>query len=199
MDVAISDTMDGDPIPTTTASSAVPSQIVGTPENTTPKGSGWTLTDRLDYSAIPCAAGTKDEGLYTHPVKGFTIRKCAVAGDDVASIVSDKAAALFAAAKSSGVNLALESGFRSYEEQAKLFRDNCHGAGICSPPTAPPGNSQHEAGIALDIQYNGSTICFRQTTANCTNLGLTWLKANAAQYGFINLPLEAWHWSTSGT
>ncbi|WNG61464.1 M15 family metallopeptidase [Archangium gephyra] len=28
--------------------------------------------------------------------------------------------------------------------------------------------------------------------------GFVWLKANAARYGFINLPSEPWHWSTNG-
>ena len=31
-----------------------------------------------------------------------------------------------------------------------------------------------------------------------TSAGFKWLKANAARYGFYNLPSEAWHWSTTG-
>jgi hypothetical protein len=188
---------------TTPAVTTSATQNVGTPDNVTSKGSGWTLTDKLDYSAITCASGTTDAGLYTHPIRGFTIRKCGVAGGIVASIVSQKVVDMFTAAKSAGVNFTLSSGFRSYEEQAKLFSQNCHQAsGSCSPPTAAPGNSQHEAGIALDLMYNGTTICFsgHLSGANCHgNAGYDWLKTNASSYGFFNLQSEAWHWSASGS
>jgi len=192
--------MDGYDSGTATTDAGGAAGGVGTPDNVTPKGTGWTLTDGLNYSAIACAPGTTNDSLYTHPVKKFIIRTCSLAGDQVASIVSQKAVALFAAAKAAGINLTLSSGFRSYEEQAVLYSQNCNSAGVCNPATAKPGNSQHEAGIALDIEYNGSTICYKNSSANChNNAGFDWLKANADKYGFINLPDEAWHWSTSGT
>lgn len=197
MDKSVNDTMDD--IPATIANSTN-TQSTGVPSNVTPKGSGWILTDRLDYSAIPCAAGSTDDGLYIHPTRGFTIRKCTVAGGTVASIISQNAVNMFNAAKSAGVDLSLESGFRSYEQQAILFSKNCNQtSGTCRTQTAPPGNSQHEAGIALDLKYNGSTICFNQTSASCTNnAGSNWLKTNAITFGLYNLPSEAWHWSASG-
>ncbi|MBC7943447.1 D-alanyl-D-alanine carboxypeptidase family protein [Candidatus Saccharibacteria bacterium] len=183
----------------TDATTASGPSSVGTPENVQPKGGGWTLKDNTDYSAIPCAAGTTKDVVYTHPIRKTKIQTCAFAGDQVASIVSAKIVEMFNAAKATGVNLTLSSGFRSYEEQQALYSQNC-GSGTCRPATAKPGNSQHEMGIAFDIEYRGSTICWQNSSANChNNAGFDWLKSNASKYGFINLPKEAWHWSASGT
>lgn len=176
---------------------------IGSPENVTPRGRGWTLTDGLNYSGIACAAGTTDAGIYTHPIRKFTIRKCAIGGGIVASIISDRVSVMFNSARTRGINFSLSSGFRSYEQQASLYASNCgNGSRPCRPATAKPGNSQHEAGLALDLQYNGKTICFagHLSGANCHgNAAFDWLKGNAQTYGFYNLPAEAWHWSTSGT
>ncbi|MEL7157952.1 MAG: D-alanyl-D-alanine carboxypeptidase family protein [Actinomycetota bacterium] len=62
----------------------------------------------------------------------------------------------------------------------------------CRPPTARPGASMHEQGKAIDFRYNGSIIGSRN------NNGYRWLAANAAAYGFFNLPSEPWHWSVNG-
>jgi LAS superfamily LD-carboxypeptidase LdcB len=50
----------------------------------------------------------------------------------------------------------------------------------------------HEQGLAVDLTYNGSLITSR------SNPGFIWLDANAAGFGFYNLPAEPWHWSTNG-
>ncbi|MGI9596067.1 MAG: M15 family metallopeptidase [Acidimicrobiales bacterium] len=62
----------------------------------------------------------------------------------------------------------------------------------CRPPTARPGRSQHERGLAIDFTYNGGSISTR------SNKGFKWLNANAATYGLKNLASEPWHWSTTG-
>lgn len=106
--------------------------------------------------------------------------------------------ALCAAAQASGLNLIIGSGWRSNARQIELRRKNCgptyydiyqKPAGQCRPPTAIPGRSQHEAGLALDFSNCSSRegACFK------------WLAANAATYGFYNLPAEPWHWSTTGS
>ncbi len=64
-------------------------------------------------------------------------------------------------------------------------------ASACSPPTAPPGRSQHQTGLAIDFTENGSILTWSST-------GFFWLEANAADFGLFNLPSEAWHWSTTG-
>lgn len=65
-------------------------------------------------------------------------------------------------------------------------------ASACKTPTAKPGNSQHEQGLAIDFTYNGSLI------KDHGNPGWQWLNTNAGKYGFYNLASEPWHWSTTG-
>lgn len=93
-------------------------------------------------------------------------------------------------------------GWRSPESQIALRRSHCGTsnyavyempANQCHPPTARPGSSQHEIGLAIDF-FNG-------TLQNHTDFGgaqLTWMRANAATFGLQNLPSEPWHWSTTG-
>jgi peptidoglycan hydrolase-like protein with peptidoglycan-binding domain len=89
-------------------------------------------------------------------------------------------------------------GYRSYESQVALRRQNCgtthyaiyqKPASQCSPPTAIPGRSRHERGLALDFNSKGKSL---------TASDFSWLKANAGRYGLKNLPSERWHWSTDG-
>ncbi|WP_430784202.1 D-alanyl-D-alanine carboxypeptidase family protein [Actinoplanes sp. G11-F43] len=88
-------------------------------------------------------------------------------------------------------------GFRTKERQIELRKINgCPDvwtapASSCRVPTAIPGRSLHEIGLAVDISSGGKTIS-RKTKA------FTWLQANAAKYGYVNLPSEAWHWSITG-
>lgn len=99
--------------------------------------------------------------------------------------------AMIEAAAHDGVKLTPGSTYRSREAQIALRKAHC-GAGwatapasSCSPPTALPGSSRHERGEAIDF-------------ANLSGAGFSWLKANAARFGFYNLPSERWHWSVDG-
>lgn len=49
----------------------------------------------------------------------------------------------------------------------------------------------HEQGLAIDFAEGGRVLS-RGSGA------YAWLKANAASYGFFNLPSEPWHWSVNG-
>ncbi len=62
----------------------------------------------------------------------------------------------------------------------------------CSPPTATPGNSQHQQGLAIDFTQDGAIL-------GSSSEAFHWMVENAADYGLINLPSEAWHWSTTGS
>ena len=103
---------------------------------------------------------------------------------------------LLAAADADGLTLT-GTGTGSHERQIELRRAHCgtsHYAiyempsSQCSPPTARPGSSMHEQGLAIDFDNcsSRSSTCYQ------------WLNANAAAYGFFNLPSESWHWSTTG-
>lgn len=77
--------------------------------------------------------------------------------------------------------LTVTSGFRSYDQQAKLYAEKGPGW------AAPPGRSQHERGTAADLSYKGSGQLPQ------------WVRDEAAKYG-ITFPLanrarnpEPWH------
>ena len=120
-----------------------------------------------------------------------------VGGIQVHSSIAGNLQALLAAAAADGTPLS-GSGFRDPSQQIALRRQNCGGSDYavynaspssCSPPTARPGSSMHERGLAIDFRNCGShsTACYQ------------WLAANASRFGFHNLPSEAWHWSTTGS
>lgn len=97
------------------------------------------------------------------------------------------------------------SGYRSPEGTARLrIANGCPDvydspASSCRIPTARPGSSEHEKGLAVDFTWQGQTICYPRSSTRCTgNAAFDWLQANAARFGFHNLPSEAWHWSTTG-
>ena len=123
-----------------------------------------------------------------------------VKGIQVARQIAPNLAALLAAAESDGVGLS-GWGYRSVGRQVELRRQNCGTSDYdiyqkpssqCTPPTAPPGRSMHEQGLAIDFTYRGSSIKTRD------NPGYIWLAANAGRFGLKNLPSEPWHWSTNG-
>ena len=101
-----------------------------------------------------------------------------------------------------GVGLVVGGGaYRDINTQITLRRSHCgptdydiwqRPSSQCSPPTAIPGRSMHEKGLAIDFTCSGVLISDR------ANPCFVWLAANAAQYGLYNLPSEPWHWSTNG-
>ena len=119
----------------------------------------------------------------------------------VASSIAGSLQSMLNAAASDGV-LLCGGGYRSSQGQIETRRNNCGSssyaiydmpASQCSPPTARPGTSMHEQGIAVDFTCNrGGVIGSRSSPC------FQWLDGNASSYGFYNLPSEPWHWSTNG-
>lgn len=123
-----------------------------------------------------------------------------VRGIVVASSIAGQLSALLAAAEADGIVLS-GGGYRDPAQQIALRRAHCGSsyyaiyqmpASQCSPPTAIPGTSMHEQGLAIDFTYGGSVISSRSSPA------FGWLAAHASTYGFFNLPSEPWHWSVNG-
>jgi len=120
-----------------------------------------------------------------------------VRGIQVAKSIAGQLAAMLAAADGAGITLS-GGGYRSSAAQIQTRRNNgCPDvyrspASACRPPTARPGQSMHEKGLAIDFQCSGALI--RSRSGPCW----TWLSGNAARFGFRNLPSEPWHWSTNG-
>lgn len=122
-----------------------------------------------------------------------------VGGIRVHKSIANNLKNLLDAAAADGINFG-GGGYRSSQGQIEVRKNNCGTSyyaiyempsSSCSPPTAKPGASQHERGLAIDFEVNGNTLTRGSS-------GYQWLKANGANYGFYNLPSEAWHWSTTG-
>jgi hypothetical protein len=110
--------------------------------------------------------------------KSFTIEVFMLGAKPVAVSTGNAFLAMQKAAKKAGVNLTLTSGFRTNDEQQRLF--DCFQAGQC-PVAAPPGSSNHQNGRALDLSVS------------------TWLANNAAEFGFKRtVPSEPWHYEFFG-
>ena len=112
---------------------------------------------------------------------------------DIAGLLED----LLVAAEADGIDLS-GGGYRDSAGQWRLREVNCPDPvnsppAECSPPTARPGTSNHERGLAVDFTSNGRVI------SSAAEPAFLWLAENAATYGFINLPSEPWHWSVDGS
>lgn len=121
---------------------------------------------------------------------------------------------LINAAKTAGYTLT-GGACRSQSAQIELRKKNCGGnttdaSAKCDPPTALPGKSNHESGVAVDFVCNGKLINW-QTNQNAPdyhkNMGINpetkscydWLLTNAPKYEFkYNFYKENWHWSYNG-
>lgn len=87
-----------------------------------------------------------------------------------------------------GVNLTINSSYRTYADQEALYDPS-------SKTAAPPGCSNHGTGLAIDI--GGGVQAFGSAQYE-------WLKANAEAYGWVHPPFaepsgrnpEPWHWQS---
>ena len=119
-----------------------------------------------------------------------------VRGIYVHADIADELESLMAAAEADGIPLS-GGGYRNSDDQRRARQANCPDperspASSCRPPTARPGQSMHERGLAVDFTYGGRIISSRSSPA------FRWLDQNASRFGFYNLPGEPWHWSTNG-
>lgn len=159
-------------------------------------GSQTPINGASDTSALPCptTAGVTDAGIgekyNVGRILNHKLRLCTVQGITVNVSVANNLNNMINAAKSAGINLTGDA-YRTYDQQVSLrVKHGCADLSLsssaCTPLTAKPGQSNHENGEAIDFKVTAGSAEFR------------WLSANAAQYGFKNLPAEAWHWSVDG-
>ena len=108
-------------------------------------------------------------------------------------------------AASSGINIDVQSGYRSFNEQSSLKSSYkvVYGAGTANSFSADQGYSEHQLGTAVDFttpSLSGGLDGFDNTTA------YDWLTANAYRFGFVlSYPqknpyyvYEPWHWRFVG-
>ena len=89
------------------------------------------------------------------------------------------------AAKKDGINLYIQSGYRSLELQRKLFNDAIEKYGSTDEASrwvSPPGVSRHPQGIAIDVNYPADPA------------GAKWLEINGYKFGLCRVfENEWWH------
>lgn len=84
-----------------------------------------------------------------------------------------------AAAAEDGLSLTIVSGFRSYDFQKQLYERYCErdGKEAADRYSARAGHSEHQTGLAMDINYAGDA--FNDTPE------AAWIAENCWKYGFI--------------
>ncbi|MGI6721492.1 MAG: M15 family metallopeptidase [Anaerovoracaceae bacterium] len=100
-------------------------------------------------------------------------------GEKVDSRIYPHLQAMFDAARAHGFHLIVRSGYRSYGEQEALWNEG--GAGMDGDENGVlsvqrPGLSEHQTGLAVDINRAGDTD---------EGALYSWLQNNAARFGFI--------------
>ncbi|GAB1692384.1 M15 family metallopeptidase [Krasilnikovia sp. M28-CT-15] len=152
----------------------------------------------LDHSAeIAAQAAAISRGVVTEVQAGFTVADTTtVNGITVHKSVAFAFRRMLNDAQSHGIALS-GGGFRTRQQQIELRQINgCPDiwtapASSCRVPTAIPGRSLHEVGLAVDLTSDGASL-----TRN--SAAFRWLTVNARKYGYVNLPSEPWHWSITG-
>jgi len=147
------------------------------------------------------AEANKGYGTIKEPPGGVVSVPCPAGGEiQVAGDIVPQVTRLLNDAAAEGV-IMCGGGFRDPQDQINLRRTNCGtsyyaiyqaSSSYCSPPTARPGTSMHEQGLAIDFTCSGSgSVGYGDSCHD-------FLVANADEYGLYNLPGEPWHWSVDG-
>lgn len=159
-------------------------------------------------AAVRAAAGPVGSGSSSGPSSGVAAgppvgadQITVIRGIPIHRSIAANLESMLAAAAADGVQIS-GSGYRSSARQVQLRQAHCGStpfdvyekpASQCSPPTARPGRSMHERGLAVDLTVGGRAITTRSSPA------FRWLADNASRFGFFNLPSEPWHWSVNGS
>jgi zinc D-Ala-D-Ala carboxypeptidase len=176
----------------------VPNDTTSAPPTTTTSGTTEQIYGHLAYAEAPQS----------------TLRAISRAADGYEIRLREPAAQAFLnmvnAAKVSGVDLVAISGFRTVDDQKKLFFDISKQRNQTPAQramvSAPPGYSEHHTGYAIDIG-DGSAPSSNLSTDFEKTAAFHWLEQNAPQFGFeLSFPpnnsqgvsYEPWHWRFVG-
>lgn len=113
------------------------------------------------------------------------------------------------AAAREGINIIVDSGYRSYEYQKIVWNSFLEKIGLeeTKKRVAPPGASEHQSGLAIDIAYIINGIYTDDINENQRET--QWLFNNSYKYGFIlrypkdkeeitGYSFEPWHYRFVG-
>ncbi|HRI13839.1 MAG TPA: M15 family metallopeptidase [Verrucomicrobiota bacterium] len=147
--------------------------------------------ERFEFEfEAPASTGTPELALIQWGGRSF----------QVACAIAPRIERLLHAAKADGINLTVNSAYRDPAQQVAMRRRHCGPTQFdiyqkppsqCTPPTARPGTSNHEKGLAIDFGHNGGRL-------DPNGPAFAWLSRHAATYGLINYKKEPWHWSVDG-
>jgi D-alanyl-D-alanine carboxypeptidase len=88
-------------------------------------------------------------------------------------------------AKKEGMYLLLNSGYRSYEEQEKIYQETeqKYGGAYAAEYVATPGASEHQTGLGIDM--TSQSVVDKQRLVFGDTTEYKWVVENCAKYGFI--------------
>lgn len=142
-----------------------------------------TLASKVDLTPEQSPATESREGFGNAYMKGVYLGKIKILKYKniiIAEKTYEAFKNLYESAEKDGITLSLIVGFRTMEQQQRLYN-----SGLDSKLVAKPGYSNHQNGIAIDICGKGSN-CGKQ---------FEWLRANAKTFQFCQpMPYEPWHW-----
>ncbi|WP_153395751.1 M15 family metallopeptidase [Ornithinicoccus halotolerans] len=99
--------------------------------------------------------------------------------------VSTQLERLFTAAERDGAPLRVVSGYRSFQTQAEVFDywRRRHGEEVAERRSARPGHSEHQTGLAVDVDGSSGGCYLRQCFGD-TEAG-RWVARHAHRFGFV--------------
>ncbi len=128
-------------------------------------------------------------------------------GHQMRNIAATHMTAMMQAAATANAGFSITSGYRSYQDQLVVYNEwvRINGStALADSVSARPGYSEHQTGLAADLETPGCVLeCFGKTPA------YAWLAQHAADYGFIRrypdglssitgYAPEPWHWRYVG-
>ncbi len=143
-----------------------------------------TFYDTVSEIADPSGLGVLVNKHYVLPADYVPELETLGAGYGYGSLRPEAAQAFRAmadAARAEGVSLRSVSAYRSYAGQKVTYHNYLkkYKRSVVDSFSARPGHSEHQTGLALDINVASSKAHFENTRA------FAWLKAHCAEYGFI--------------
>lgn len=145
---------------------------------------------------VGMAGPTRAKAILTERAVQGATRPDAIDGLD-ASFATNLAAMLEDAPPGIREGLGLMSGYRSEERQAELWAEAVAKYGSEAEArkwVAPPGNSYHNHGQAVDLSWNGKSL------KHAPQEVIDWVHENAGKYGmYFPMGHEPWHIEPIGT
>lgn len=108
--------------------------------------------------------------------------KYAYAGKKLSNSVLQEVIKLIEEGKKSNFNFVVSDGYRSYEDQKKMYDSYADSIGVSETDefVARPGHSEHQSGLLLELKPYNKII-----SDVSTNEEYLWLRENAHRFGFI--------------